>query len=430
EVGQTSFKDVVVTVTSTAGPFAVTSPNSNITWPAGGTATVTWSVNGTNGGTVNCASVNIYLSTDSGHTFPIVLASGVQNNGTATVKVPNLPGTSNRIKVESVGNIFFDISNTNFTIGAGTSSCGDPTGLASSSVTQTSATLSWNAVSGATSYAVDYKASSSGTWISAAASTTSTSVNLTGLTASTSYDWRVTTTCSSTQGNPVQSTFTTSSSGGATCPGTYDVATNGTASGAALIPNNTDVYGTISARGDVDYYKFTITTGGTITVSLTNLPADYNLSLLQGNGTTVMQSSTNTGTSNETINTTVSAGTYYVRVYPKNNGAFNASSCYTLRVATGTAARIGPDVYVNSPLLVSPNPAASKATLSFGMAVSGSAMLSVINQTGAVVVTKTIAVNAGDNSKDLDLSTLANGIYFVRLQANGSSQMVKLVVAK
>ncbi|MGZ3853528.1 MAG: T9SS type A sorting domain-containing protein, partial [Flavisolibacter sp.] len=243
--------------------------------------------------------------------------------------------------------------------------------------------------------------------------------------------WRVTATCSSVFGNPVQSTFTTlSSGGGGTCPGSYDGASNGTTTGAALIPTNTDVFGTISARGDVDYYKFTITTGGTITVSLTTLPADYNLSLLQSNGTTVIQSSTNTGTANETINTTVSAGTYYLKVYPKNNGAFNASSCYTLRVQTGTAVRMGPDVFVNSPLLVSPNPAASKATLSFGMAVSGSATLSVINQTGAVVVTKTIGVNAGDNSKDLDLSTLANGIYFVRLQANGSSQMVKLVVAK
>jgi len=101
-----------------------------------------------------------------------------------------------------------------------------------------------------------------------------------------------------------------------------------------------------------------------------------------------------------------------------------------LKVQTGTAARMGPDVYVNSPLMVAPNPAASKATLSFGMAVSGSATLSVINQTGAIVVTKTIGVNAGDNTKELDLSTMANGIYFVRLQANGSSQMVKLVVAK
>ena len=58
-VGQTAFGDVVVTVTNTAGPFQVTAPNSNITWNAGSTATVTWSVNGTNAGTVNCAAVNI-----------------------------------------------------------------------------------------------------------------------------------------------------------------------------------------------------------------------------------------------------------------------------------------------------------------------------------------------------------------------------------
>ena len=46
--------------------------------------------------------------------------------------------------------------------------CGDPTGLNTTSITQTSATVSWSAVSGAINYDVDYKAASSGTWINAA----------------------------------------------------------------------------------------------------------------------------------------------------------------------------------------------------------------------------------------------------------------------
>lgn len=114
-IGQTAFTDAVVTVSS-SGPFAVTAPNTAVSWVAGSTATVTWSVNGTNASPVNCASVNILLSTDGGLTFPTVLASATSNDGSEVITVPATPSATCRVKVEAVGNIFFDISNTNFTI--------------------------------------------------------------------------------------------------------------------------------------------------------------------------------------------------------------------------------------------------------------------------------------------------------------------------
>ncbi len=152
-------------------------------------------------------------------------------------------------------------------------------------------------------YDVDYKAASSGTWINAATGTTSLSVNLTGLIIFYSYDWRVRANCSGGPGSYVTDQFTTAAVGGA-CPGIYDTGTNGTTGGAATIPLNTDVLGTVSVRGDNDYYRFVITTGGTITISLTALPANYDLALLNGSGAT-LQTSANNGTASETINTTV-----------------------------------------------------------------------------------------------------------------------------
>ncbi|MEO8111205.1 MAG: hypothetical protein ABI594_14275, partial [Ginsengibacter sp.] len=64
--------------------------------------------------------------------------------------------------------------------------CNAPAGLTTSSITSSSANISWGGVSGANNYDIDYKATSSSTWISRVSGTTSTSSNLTGLAASTS----------------------------------------------------------------------------------------------------------------------------------------------------------------------------------------------------------------------------------------------------
>ena len=428
-IGQTAFTDVVVTVTNTSGPFQVTAPNTNITWSAGSAATVTWAVNGTNAGSVNCQAVNILLSTDGGQTFPTVLATSTPNDGTETITVPSTPGTTNRVKVEAAANIFFDISNTNFTIGS-PAPCADATGLAASAITQTSATVAWTAVNGASSYNADYKAASSSTWINTATATTNTFANLSGLAAGTVYDWRVRVNCAAGIGNYVQAQFTTTAVV-VTCPGTYDIGTNGTTAGAATIPLNTDVKGQIDVRNDNDYYKFTITTGGTIVLSLSTLPADYNLALLNSAGTT-LQSSANIGNADETLNSTVVAGTYYARVYPRNNKTFNAGNCYTLKIQPGTASRnTGEGIeFVSNKFSVSPNPAGYSVNLAFNAGAGGNAFITVIKQTGSVVLNKVVAINEGENSRRLDVGNLANGMYFIKIQIGSTVQMAKLVIGK
>ena len=122
KAGQTSYTDMVVTVSNTSGPFQVTQPNTNLSWQAASAQTVTWNVAGTTGAPVSCADVKITMSIDGGQTFPFVLSAGTANDGTEIVNIPNVaPNTTARVKIESVGNIFFDISNTNFTITAAVS---------------------------------------------------------------------------------------------------------------------------------------------------------------------------------------------------------------------------------------------------------------------------------------------------------------------
>jgi subtilisin-like proprotein convertase family protein len=118
--GQTATDLMKVTVSGTAGPFVVTAPNTAVSWPAGSNQTVTWDVAGTTANGVNCEYVDIYLSTTGGTDgFPILLAAKVPNDGAEIVSVPQLIGSQNRIMVRGHGNIFYDVSNTNFSITAG-----------------------------------------------------------------------------------------------------------------------------------------------------------------------------------------------------------------------------------------------------------------------------------------------------------------------
>ncbi len=109
----------IVTVNGT-GPFAVTSQSTTgIVYPSGSSQVVSWSVAGTSGAPINCANVNIYVSKDAGLTFSLVLA-GTPNDGLETITMPNLlvSSTTCRVKVEAVGNIFFDLNDFDFTISA------------------------------------------------------------------------------------------------------------------------------------------------------------------------------------------------------------------------------------------------------------------------------------------------------------------------
>ncbi|MEP7165891.1 MAG: reprolysin-like metallopeptidase [Ferruginibacter sp.] len=721
-VGQTQFKDMVVTVSAASGPFAVTSPNTAVSWVGGSAQTITWSVASTTASPVSCANVKISLSTDGGQTFPTVLSASTANDGTELLTIPNTATTTARVKVEAVGNIFFDISNTNFTITAG-SSCGTPTGLTTSSITTSGATVSWTAVSGAVSYDVDYKLTSSGTWTNAATATASTSTAISGLTASTVYDWRVRTNCSGSSSTYTSSQFTTASvpvcnapsglassgittsgatvswsavsgaisydvdykltssgtwtnaatattstsvaisglssstvydwrvrtncsfgssgysaaqfttsavfvcnapsgltassvttsgatvswtavsgavsydvnykltssgtwtnaatatastsvaisglsastvydwqvrtncSGGSSgysaaqfttatastcatafepnetlataaaitsgvtnsaaittttdidyykittaatsnivynlvgpsgvdydlfiynsagtqlgssesgtatetvtlngqaagtyyikvfgyngansatcytikatattvtgCQSSYDVSTNGTTAGAATIPFNTNITGLISPSADVDNYKFVITTGGTITLTLSTLPGDYDLKLLNSAGTQVGISQ-NGSTTSETINYTAAAGTYYAQVYGYN-GANSATVCYTLKVQLGTATKEAiPQVSGDAIVKVYPNPVTNMLNVSLLGIVSKQSVLQIVDVKGTVVMEQKVV----NNPQAIDVSKLAKGVYMIRANNGGTVITTKFV---
>ncbi|WP_162902823.1 reprolysin-like metallopeptidase [Taibaiella koreensis] len=116
-LGAFDFSDDVVTlnVINTGQPFRVTSPNiSTDTAYANSPKTITWNVAQTDVAPISAANVDIYLSIDGGYTYPFVLATGVPNNGSAAVTMPDTFSLWARVKVKGADNVFFDISDVNF----------------------------------------------------------------------------------------------------------------------------------------------------------------------------------------------------------------------------------------------------------------------------------------------------------------------------
>ena len=113
--------NVAVTSVAAAGPFVVTYPNATgIIWAGSSTQTVTWSVANTTAAPISASTVDIYLSTDGGLTFPTLLLAGTTNDGSQAVTVPNTATTTARIMIISAAGTFFDISDNNFEITAST----------------------------------------------------------------------------------------------------------------------------------------------------------------------------------------------------------------------------------------------------------------------------------------------------------------------
>ncbi len=134
--------------------------------------------------------------------------------------------------------------------------CAVPSGLASNSVTSSSATVTWGAASGAVSYNVQYTPTGGST---TTVNTTSTSYAISGLSASTTYSYQVQTVCSaSSSAYSTAGSFTTSAAG-STC---------GTPTGlaASSITSTTATVSWTAVSGAVSYnLQYKLASSGTWT---------------------------------------------------------------------------------------------------------------------------------------------------------------------
>ncbi|MBC7447568.1 MAG: M4 family metallopeptidase [Hymenobacteraceae bacterium] len=327
----------------------------------------------------------------------------------------------------------------NITTG-GTATCSVPTGLSVGAITSSGATASWTAVSGVSSYTLQYKTTAAATWTSITGLTT-TSRALTGLAASASYQVQVQSVCSgSSSAFSAAVSFTTSA--GTTMP-TY-CASKGTSVSYEYIDKV--AIGTINrvSGADAGYYNGSALstsvgagTSQTITVSAGfvgtaygeyfRIYADWNNNgVFTDAGETLASSASSTVATDRAFAFTVPAGTtngdHRIRVVMSDNSAtascgsysYGETEDYTLTVTGGTIRGLAGSAPV-APAGVYPNPATDALHLSLpdGAAVTSA---TVYDLRGARMAHVTF-----DGRETLDITSLPAGMYAVVL-SDGTQQ--------
>jgi hypothetical protein len=316
--------------------------------------------------------------------------------------------------------------------------CGTPGSLNATNITSTSATLNWGSVSGATGYNLQWKTTAGSTWTTVSG-LGALSYGLSGLTASTSYDFRVQAVCGGTSGTySATASFTTQSGGG--CVDQYEP--NNTYSAAVSIPVGTQFTAQIATSTDKDYYKFNNTsTLRNVKVDLTTLPYDYDIRLYR-NGTQVAISQ-NGGTLNEVVKYNTSSttiATYVAYVYGYN-GAYSNSLCYTLKASrSSTAWREDgstegeveeieiPVVFGEASFGLFPNPASQSVTVEVPLEADGDVSVAILDPSGKQALAQTRRLTKGDNRMEFQLGELPAGVYFVQVRNGELAMTRKLVV--
>lgn len=205
------------------------------------------------------------------------------------------------------------------------------------------------------------------------------------------------------------------------------------------ISANTTRTALISSSTDQDWFRFANTTAQkNIRVQLTSLPADYDLRLYRSS--TYLAVSQNSGTTNEQIiyNTSTVSSNYKANVYGYN-GAFNASTCYTLTVSISSTAFLpGGNLeqtladdgsWKDAAFAVYPNPANDLVTV---ILPAGDEMtrLELIDALGQVTIATEQRNAGGDMRIQLDVRDLGVGVYLVRVTRGNRVDVQRVVVSR
>ncbi len=274
--------------------------------------------------------------------------------------------------------------------------CASPSGAVASSITGSSATFTWGAVSGSNQYEFRYRVVGAATWITTVVSSPTVSITISTLSASTNYEWNVRSQCGGiVWGNyNSTSTFTTT----AVCPAPIGRFTSNITSTSAKL-NWTGFVG--PSNYQVRYRRTGTTAWTTITMSTTAVFRN--------------------------ITGLIAATAYQWNVRSRCNGTYGAWSTTNATFTTLGAVRLA-DADTSSPWVFSihPNPSNGQFTITPQAEMDGVAQVQLIDIAGRVVLQQTW--NAKENATLVLNKQLDHGVYVLTISANGYQFSERVVV--
>jgi len=343
-------------------------------------------------------------------------------------------------------------------------SCGVATGLSAGSITASTATLSWAAVSGAISYNVQWRVSTSSLWLMIPGVTT-TSFSINSLLPCTNYQFEVQTVCSSgSSAWSAPGSFTTTG-----CSVTYCASKS--SSTAYEYINNVRL-GTINnTSGDNGgYADFTaqstgLTGGSSNTISLTPgfhgyaydeywaVYIDYNHNgslsdagelVAEGHATVGINLSFTVPTSamNGATRMRVIMQYYFYQTNPCSGYTYGETEDYTVNISgnSNVAANNGGTYKMEEPIdggkeaivpmRLFPNPAQDNLNINFSSNENSTIKMNVYNLGGQRVLSNDFAAAEGTNTMSVNNTSLTPGIYILEIENAGNVQRQRFSILK
>jgi hypothetical protein len=298
--------------------------------------------------------------------------SGNQANGLYdTVVFTNVPATATRIAFKwEYNSSYYTCCVDDIHVTLAPLPCNAPT-ITSTTTTTTSATVNWTG--DGSSYEFAYKDASASSWSNAVAVNAQT-YTVTGLTPGTNYAARVRQVCGTTTSAWTTTTFTTDT---------------------------------------LSYYTITVTAN------------DTTMGTVTGGGRYVEGSQV-------TLTATANQGYHFVQWNDNDTNATRRITVTANATYTATFAQDAPnpegidDVTANMNVNIYPNPASGSTTINIS-GVEGSVEITIVDMSGRQVKTETMEC-AGNCVKQVNVTGLSQGAYFVRINAEGINMVKKLIV--
>ncbi|MCR5424706.1 MAG: fibronectin type III domain-containing protein [Bacteroidales bacterium] len=296
--------------------------------------------------------------------------SGNQANGLYdTVVFTNVPATATRIAFKwEYNSSYYTCCVDDIHVNLAPLPCNAPT-ISGTTVTTNSATVNWTG--DGSSYEFAYKDASASSWSNAVAVNAQT-YTVTGLTPGTNYAARVRQVCGTTTSAWTTTTFTTDT---------------------------------------LSYYTITVTAN------------DTTMGTVTGGGRYVEGSQV-------TLTATANQGYHFVQWNDNDTNAtrritVTANATYTATFAQNAEEGID-DVTANMNVNIYPNPASGSTTINIS-GVEGSVEITIVDMSGRQVKTETMECT-GNCVKQVNVTGLSQGAYFVRINAEGINMVKKLIV--